>query len=227
MFERRGLGVAKTLGGMGVIEGELDPEATGLLREALELAAPPDPEHAPEPPRTLRQRRADGLADICREYISEHADRDDGPRVAANLDVTMDFETLAVGFGSVDLRDARAVRCELARVGTIPLVTAQRLACDCAVGRVVMAGDSEVLDLGRRVRLVSPAIRRAVERRDRGACGRGATGPRGGATCTTSSPGNAAAPPVSRTARCCAGVTTCRSTKADGPCCATSTAPTK
>ena len=70
IFERRGLGVAKTLGGMGVVEGELDPEATELLLEALELAAPPDPEHAPEPPRTLRQRRADGLADICREFIS-------------------------------------------------------------------------------------------------------------------------------------------------------------
>ena len=80
----------------------------------------------------------------------------------------MDFETLAVGFGSLDLRDPRAVRCELARVGTIPLVTAQRLACDCAVGRVVMNGESEILDLGRRLRLVSPAIRRAVERRDRG-----------------------------------------------------------
>ena len=113
MFERRGLGVATTLGGMGVVEGELDPEATGLLLEALDLAAPPDSEHAPEPPRTLRQRRADGLADICRAYISEHADRDDGPRVAAGLDVIMDFETLAIGFGSVDLRDPRAVRCEL------------------------------------------------------------------------------------------------------------------
>ncbi len=82
--------------------------------------------------------------------------------------MTVDFETLAVGFGSVDLRDPRAVRCELSRVGTIPLATAQRLACDCAVGRVVMSGDSEVVDLGRHVRLVSPAIRRVVERRDRG-----------------------------------------------------------
>ena len=168
MFERRGLGVATTLGGMGVVEGELDPEATELLLEALDLAAPPDPEQAPEPPRTLRQRRADGLADICRAYISAHSDRDDGPRVAANLDVIMDFETLAGGLGSVDLRDPRAVRCELSRVGPIPLATAERLACDCAVGRVVMNGEPEILDLGRRVRLVSPAIRRAVERRDRG-----------------------------------------------------------
>jgi hypothetical protein len=167
MFERRGLGVATTSGGMGVVEGELDPEATEVFLEALELAAPPDPVGAPEPSRTLRQRRADSLADICREYVSRHRDHDEGPRVTARVDVLMDVTTWLHLREPWDLSDPAAVRCELSRVGPIPLATAERLLCDCAIGRVVMQGESEVLDLGRRQRDVSPAIRRAVVARDR------------------------------------------------------------
>jgi hypothetical protein len=166
MLDRRGLGIATTLHGMGVVEGELDPEGTELLLEAIDRAAPPDPVDAPEPPRTLRQRRADGLVDICREYISRHSDADDGPRVAAHVDVTMDLVTLLGAEGAVDGLDPRALRCELRSVGPIPSAVAERLCCDSAVGRVVMNGPSEVLDLGRLERLVSPAIRRAVVARD-------------------------------------------------------------
>jgi hypothetical protein len=166
-FERRGLGVATTLGGMGVVDGELDPEATEILLEALELAAPPDAADGPEPPRTLRQRRADGLADVCRDYISRHREHDDGPRVAARVDLVMDINTLLHLREPWDLADPAAVRCELSRVGPISLATAERLLCDCAVGRAVMNGDSEVLDLGRMQRDVTPAIRRAVVARDR------------------------------------------------------------
>jgi hypothetical protein len=160
-FERRGLGVSTTLRGMGVVDGELDPEATELLLEALDLAAPPDKQSGPEPPRTLRQRRADGLADVCAAYLAANGK---GGRAGAGLDLLMDHHTAA----GHDHDDPRHVRCELARVGPVPLETAQRLACDCAVGRVVMRGPSEVLDLGRRERLVPPALRRALDIRDRG-----------------------------------------------------------
>jgi hypothetical protein len=168
MNEGRGLSVATTLGGVGVVEGEIEPDGTEVLLEALRLAAPPDPVNRPEPPRTLRQRQHDGLVDICREYVSRHRVGDDGPHVAARFDVLMDLNTLMHLHEPWDLRDPAAVRCELARVGAIPLATAQRLLCDCAVGRVVMQGESEVLDLGRQQREVPPSIRRAVVARDRG-----------------------------------------------------------
>jgi HNH endonuclease len=42
---------------------------------------------------------------------------------------------------------------------------------------VLMAGRSEVLDLGRSTRLVTPALRRALELRDRGCCGPGCDRP--------------------------------------------------
>ncbi|MGY2067335.1 HNH endonuclease [Blastococcus sp. SYSU DS0619] len=42
------------------------------------------------------------------------------------------------------------------------------LACDGNVSRIVVGPDGELLDLGRRHRVVPPPLRRAVEYRDRG-----------------------------------------------------------
>lgn len=42
-----------------------------------------------------------------------------------------------------------------------------RLACEATVTRIVIAGGSRVLDLGRSTRVVSPALRKAVMLRDR------------------------------------------------------------
>ena len=46
--------------------------------------------------------------------------------------------------------------------------TSRRLACDC--GRIVMRHDSDgrILDVGRKTRTIHPALRRALEHRDRG-----------------------------------------------------------
>jgi hypothetical protein len=64
-------------------------------------------------------------------------------------------------------RDPATMRCELAYSGPVPFETARRLLCDCAIGRVVLGADGEMLDLGRRQRFPSAAQRRALELRDR------------------------------------------------------------
>jgi hypothetical protein len=46
--------------------------------------------------------------------------------------------------------------------------TALRLCCDASIGRVVMDGPSDIVDLGQRTRVVSAAQRRALAHRDRG-----------------------------------------------------------
>jgi 5-methylcytosine-specific restriction endonuclease McrA len=46
--------------------------------------------------------------------------------------------------------------------------TARRLACDAAVTRVILDPDSQPLDVGRRSRIIPPAIRTALVARDRG-----------------------------------------------------------
>ena len=46
--------------------------------------------------------------------------------------------------------------------------TSRRLSCDAAVVTVTHAADGSVLDVGRRTRSIPPALRRALEVRDRG-----------------------------------------------------------
>ena len=145
---------------MGVLEGDLDAEGTKILLEALDHCAPPDATGGPVPPRSLAQRRADALVDICGAYLSGNAEG----TAPVNLNVTMDHGTLT---GSPPA-DPRQVRCELEGFGPIPLATAFRLACDCSVTRVLMRGESEVLDLGRSTRLASAAQHKALAIRDRG-----------------------------------------------------------
>ncbi|HXY92867.1 MAG TPA: DUF222 domain-containing protein [Acidimicrobiia bacterium] len=159
--EARNLHVRVTLQGMGAVEGDLDAETTALLLEALERAAPPDGTDGPEPPRSLAQRRHDGLADICRAYLDRART---GGRPATALHVVIDHLTASGQLPS----DPRRIRCELDHVGPVPFDTARRLACDCAVARVLMRGDSELLDLGRSRRLVTGPLRHALEIRDRG-----------------------------------------------------------
>ena len=161
MHERRNLHVHKSLDGMGLIGGDLDAEGTETLLQALDVACPPDPTGGPVPARSLAQRRADALVDLAAAFL---AARGAGGRVGAGLTLTMDHGTLA----GQPPADPRQLRCELEQFGPVPLETALRLACDCAVARVVMRGDSEVLDLGRETRLVNRALRRALVARDRG-----------------------------------------------------------
>jgi hypothetical protein len=46
--------------------------------------------------------------------------------------------------------------------------TSRRLSCDAALVRVTHGPDGSTLDVGRRTRTISPALRRALEVRDRG-----------------------------------------------------------
>ena len=160
IYERRNLHVHQSLFGMGVLDGDLDAEGTDILLKALNHCAPPDATGGPVPPRSLAQRRADVLVDICSGYLSGTGEG----TVPVNLNVTMDHGTLT---GSPPA-DPRQVRCELEGFGPIPLETAFRLACDCTVTRVLMRGESEVLDLGRSTRLASAAQHKALAIRDRG-----------------------------------------------------------
>jgi hypothetical protein len=60
-----------------------------------------------------------------------------------------------------------ATGAELDHVGPVGSETVRQLACDAAVMRVVMAGHSEPLDVGRRTPVIPPAMRRGVIVRDR------------------------------------------------------------
>ena len=97
---------------------------------------PPDSVDGPEAPRTIGQRRAAALIRL--------AGGEKPP--AINLDVMLDVDTLA-GRPSFDLTTGC---CEINGHGPVSPALAQTLACDAAIGRVLMRGKSEVLDVGRR-----------------------------------------------------------------------------
>lgn len=161
----RRLHVSPTLDGMVRVDGDLDPETGQLLLTALRAEMDVQARVRGDR-RTPAQRRADALAEICRSYL----DRADRPEIGGerpHLLVTVDLVTLTrSASGRSDLPDAGDISPEQAR----------RIACDADVSRVVTAGPSLVLDLGRRTPVVPGPLRRALLVRDRGCafpgCGR-------------------------------------------------------
>lgn len=157
LHEGRGLHASVTFGGMVRIDGDLDPETGESLMAAL--AAVMDAETRlddGDDRRSPAQRRADALGEVCRGWL----DAAPRPIVAGekpHLTVTVDVKDL------VERRSG-----ELGHTGPIAAEAIRRLACDASVVRVVMAGRSEPLDVGRRTSVVPPAMRRALIVRDGG-----------------------------------------------------------
>jgi uncharacterized protein DUF222/HNH endonuclease len=153
--------LSSTFNGRVALGGELDPEGGEILRAALDARIHPDPGGTDLAPRTLSERRAAALVEMAAESLARSSP---GGRAPIGVDVIIDVETLA-GAPTADLTK---IRCELGSGTPITTETALRLCCDATVGRVVMNGGSEILDLGRRTRVVSPAQRRALVHRDGG-----------------------------------------------------------
>ncbi len=113
-------------------------------------------------------RRADALATM----VNRHAQQalapthgGDRPRIV----VTLSYDTLTRQCLDAGLARPRAGRARVVGTGE-PLTpsTARQLLCDADILPVVLGSDSETLDVGRTERLVTPAIRAALEQRDAG-----------------------------------------------------------
>jgi hypothetical protein len=153
--EQRRLHASVSLLGMVRVDGNLDPETGETLLTALRAVLDADARSGSgEDDRMPAQRRADALGEVCRQWL----DGSERPTVAGerpHVSVTVGAEALG------------APPSELDHVGPVSPETSKRLACDASVMRVVMAGRSEPLDIGRRTPVVPPAMRRAVIVRDR------------------------------------------------------------
>ncbi|MBA3739097.1 MAG: DUF222 domain-containing protein [Actinobacteria bacterium] len=150
----RRLHASVSLLGMVRVDGNLDPETGETLLTTLGAVLDAEARSGGEDTRTPAQRRADALGEVCRQWL-DGAGR---PTVAGerpHVAVTVGAEALG------------ASPSELDHVGPVSPETARRVACDASVMRVIMAGRSEPLDVGRRTPVVPPAMRRAVIVRDR------------------------------------------------------------
>jgi len=140
------------------VDGDLDPETGETLLTALDAVMDADARAAHDDEvRSVAQRRADALHEICRQWLDLHG-RSMVAGERPHLVVTVPADALA---------DTSCGPAELDHVGPVHADVARRAACDASVMRVVMTGTSEPLDVGRRTPVVPSALRRAVVVRDR------------------------------------------------------------
>ena len=111
----------------------------------------------------MPQRRAEALVSLCRQYLASHDDGGPGPRRGLpHLSVVADIGAIT---GITDDLLA-ALRAEAAHVGRLSRSTLERIACDCQVSRILTDGPSQVIDVGRATRTISPALWKALVARD-------------------------------------------------------------
>jgi len=154
---QRRLHASVTFLGMVRVDGHLDPETGETLLTALSAVLDAESRSRDEDDnRTPAQRRADALGEICRQWL-DLADRPSVGGEKPHVTVTMSVDALRGDGGAA----------ELDHVGPVGSETARRLACDASIRRVVMAGPSEPLDVGRQTPVIPSGMRRAVIIRDR------------------------------------------------------------
>jgi hypothetical protein len=170
-YENRYATVHPKQSGMYRLSAELPPDTGALLMRALErfgLAV-----HGTDTDVDARQRFADALVrmtEVAMEVGPEGAGSGGSGGSAERNTVHLHVEPATL------TRDGEGERSHLHDNTRVTAVTSARLACDAAVVKVTEDGEGNVLDVGRRTRTVSPALRRALEGRDGGCrfpgCGR-------------------------------------------------------
>ena len=172
--------------GMVVVRGRLDPEVGALLMRAVEAATDAlfreedrdattptlvNERHTELEERTPEQRRADAMGLIAERALAAgfgEAEKDSrspapisGSR-AERYQVMLHVEEATLREftepGQSELEDGTRVSAE----------TSRRISCDCGVVAIGHGPDGQVMSAGRRSRTVPPALRRALEARDRG-----------------------------------------------------------
>ncbi len=151
----------------GMIEGDfaLTETAGETLITAIDALTPPPGE---DDTRTASQRRADALEDLSRSFLEGTASPEvGGEKPHANIHVDLGaLKGLAGGLHETEDRQVLSVD------------TIRQLACDASLSRIVLGPESEILDVGRKTRVIPAGLRRAVIARDRHCtapgCGRSA-----------------------------------------------------
>ena len=149
--------------GMVTFTGKLDAVTAAPIRTVIEqivthdFRARRDQDPAEQDQRTVGQMRADALFQICRHALGCKQTDQSGIRT-----------TIVVRINENDLRTGRGLGRIDGTEQPVSMGQLRRLAGDAGIVAEVLGGDSEVLDLGRKVRLFTPAQRLALLERDGG-----------------------------------------------------------
>ncbi|MFC0681797.1 DUF222 domain-containing protein [Lysobacter korlensis] len=168
MRAKAGIRETRTRDGLTRWIMDMDPEAEGIIRTAIDAITAPrrkvrftdaaeefDP--AKQDDRTLAQKRLDAMTRIAGQYTAS----DDGVRAGTKVTmlVTCDYEVLRTKLGRASIFGVDQ---------PVSAATARRLAADADIIPVVLGGESEILDIGRAKRLFTAAQRLAMAIRDGG-----------------------------------------------------------
>jgi Domain of unknown function (DUF222)/HNH endonuclease len=154
-FSRRYLNISQMANGMHVVDGQLDPVNGAAFKTALDGLAK---RKGPEDDRTRSQRMVDALGELV-HHAMEQGTLPRRHSVKPHINLTMTLEGLKGELG--------APPADLELSLPISTRTAERIACDCTMSRVLLAG-SMVIDVGRATRVVSAPTMRALRVRDKG-----------------------------------------------------------
>ena len=179
---RRRVSLSRRDDGMWDLFGLLPAEHGDRLRTLLDVHDRPDPAGTPVGERRRPDQR---LADALDTAVGVALDLGDNPEVRGvarpHVSVIVDVSTFEADLSDPDdpsrplpLDDHAWTELSPAQTswaGSLSPQAARRLCCDAGVSRILMVGESQVLDVGRLTRQWSPAQRRAIVARDR--CCRG------------------------------------------------------
>jgi hypothetical protein len=154
-FTRRYFHISPLPDGMVAVDGLLDPVSGAAWKTAVDVLAKPK---GSEDERTAKQRRADAVGELAMHGMEQGTlPRRHGVKPHINLTMTLEGLKGELGVPPADLDLSLP----------ISIRTAERLACDCTMSRVLLA-DSMVIDVGKATRSVSPQMMRALRVRDKG-----------------------------------------------------------
>jgi Domain of unknown function (DUF222)/HNH endonuclease len=103
-------------------------------------------------------RRADALGRIAESFLQHGAEALNGG----------DRHQIVIHVDAETLHEGCAGRCELEDGPSLPVETVRRLACDASIVDILENREGEPLNVGRKTRSIPPALRRALNARDRG-----------------------------------------------------------
>jgi Domain of unknown function (DUF222)/HNH endonuclease len=154
-FSRRYLHISQMSDGMYAVDAQLDPVSGAAFKSGLEVLAKPK---GPEDERKHSQRMADAVGELAMHAL-EGGTLPRRHSVKPHINLTMTLEGLKgeLGVPPADLELSLPISTR----------TAERIACDCTMSRVLLAG-SMVIDVGRATRVVSAPTMRALRVRDKG-----------------------------------------------------------
>ena len=152
-----------------IVKAQLPVEAGALLLRALEAALAdlplPDPDVAGVSAETsgeklppLSARRADALGVLAESFLKHGAEALNGG----------ERHHIVIHVDEATLKARKSGRCEVDEGPAIPIESARRMSCDASTVTIVEDERGEPLDVGRKTRTIPPALRRALNSRDRG-----------------------------------------------------------